>query len=396
MKSNRTRRAVLTAGTAALAGLAGCVSGTDREGEGDPDSNDGNGTDDGTESENSSDSNGNEGNGSYSVTMEPVGTLEFDQPPERWATYFSGYADMGVALGVGDGLLSVGNAPRYHTQYYDELEGVSVEKDDLVQLIGEGGIDKEVFYELEADLHLMDPNWLVKNGAFNLEQSDVDEISTEIAPFMGNVIFRQTDPWHDYRYYSLYEAFEIVAQIFQREERYEAFASLHDEFISDVQAELPPESERPNALLVWGGEEPEAFSPYRLGEGTSKKQWRDLGIGDALEGTGVDGLSTDDRGQIDYETMLEVDPDVLLVRGHEAKSAEEFEDSVLAFMQDHPMASDLTAVQDERVFRGGPLYQGPIINLFTMERAALELFPDRFEGDLFDRERVAEIVTDGS
>ncbi len=379
-----TRRAVLAGTTTVLGAVAGCVSGREREDE----LTDEGSTDDGTDGS----SNGDGTEDSYTVTMEPVGTLEFDEPPQQWATYFSGYADMGVALGVGDRLVSIGNAGRYHTRYYDELEGVSIDDDGLTQLIGDGGIDKEVFYELDADLHVMDPNWLIENGFFGLEQSDVDEIAESVAPFFGNVIFRRTDEWHDYRYYSLYEAFEKVAQVFDRTERYEAFATLHGEFLERVRADLPPASERPTALLVWGGDEPEAFSPYRIGEGTSKKQWRDLEIVDALDGTGIDGLSTDERGQIDYETMLEVDPDVLLVRGHEAKSAAEFEESVLGYMREHPVASSLTAVQEGQVFRGGPLYQGPIINLFTTERAATQLYPDRFDGELFDRDRVAEIV----
>lgn len=146
---------------------------------------------------------------------------------------------------------------------------------------------------------------------------------------------------------TLYEAFEKVAQLFQEEERYEAFKALHDEFIADIQTQLPPADERPNVLLVYAGsDQPEEFSPYRLNDqGTSKKQWHDLGVSDALAGTGVKGLSTTDRGKIDYETMLEIDPDVILLRAHERKSATEFRDTVLDFMQSHPVASELKAVK---------------------------------------------------
>ncbi|MFT4884227.1 MAG: iron complex transport system substrate-binding protein, partial [Natronomonas sp.] len=110
--------------------------------------------------------------------------------------------------------------------------------------------------------------------------------------------------------------------------------------------------------------------------------------------TGIEGLSTNDRGQIDYETMLEVDPDSILIRGHETKTREEFEETVLAFMQDHDVASDLTAVQEGRVFRGGPIYAGPIHNLFLTERFAKLYFPDSYSGDLFDREELAGIITE--
>jgi len=215
-----------------------------------------------------------------------------------------------------------------------------------------------------------------------------------VAPFLGNTVFRRTDPWHDYRYYTMYEAFEKVAQVFQREEQYAAFASFHDEFLARVQAKLPPADQRPAGLLCFAASaEPEKFSPYRLTDkGTNKKHFHDLGVSDALAGTGIEGLSTDDRGQIDYETLLAVDPEVLFVRGHEGKSREEFEDTVLAFMKDHGVASALTAVENGAVYRGGPIYQGPIQNLFLTERFATLLYPDTYQGELFDRGRVADIV----
>jgi iron complex transport system substrate-binding protein len=368
-----TRRRFVATTCAAIGGaaLAGCQSGT------------------------ASEESPGEGTDPYTVEMAPAGEVEFEAVPQSWSTYFPGYADMGVALGQGGGLHAVGNRGRYHTSAYAELDGVAVEKSSLEQTLGDGGIDSEVYLELDDDVFLTDPQWLINNSYFGLEPSDIDRITETVAPFVGNTIFRRTDGWHDYRYYTMYEAFETVAQVFQQEDRYERFRSFHDEVLGRVEGDLPAASERPNALLTFAAsDEPEAFSPYRLsGRGTNKKQFHDLGVADALAGTGIDGLSTSDRGRIDYETMLEVDPDVLLVRGHEGKSASEFESSVLGFMREHPVASDLTAVQTGRVFRGGPIYQGPIQHLFTLERAATDLYPDTFSGELFDRDQLAGIVT---
>lgn len=36
--------------------------------------------------------------------------------------------------------------------------------------------------------------------------------------------------------------------------------------------------------------------------------------------------------------------------------------------------------------------EGIVADLFVTERTARNVFPDRFEGDLFDRDRVTEIV----
>ncbi|WP_058365438.1 ABC transporter substrate-binding protein [Haloparvum sedimenti] len=387
------RRNVLTTGagvlTAALAGCTGGDGGSTAE-QTETDASEDTATE-GTAAEETADA-----DGSYSVSMAPVGEVTFESVPETWETYFPGYADMGVALGHGDGLVGLGNIGRYHTDAYDELDGVSVNKNEITQVLGDGGIDREIYYELDADVHLTDPQWLTNNGFFGLEQEDIDEVASNVAPFLGNTVFRRTDPWHDYRYYTLYETFEKVAEVFDERERYEAFAAFHDEVVAAIQTDLPPADQRPNALLTFGaGNEPEQFSPYRLSDqGTNKKQWHDLGLSDALADTGIDGLSTSERGQIDYETMLEVDPDVVLVRGHEDKTAAEFADTVLAFMEGHDVASELTAVQEGRVFRGGPIYQGPIQHLFNLERAATAIFPDTFSGELFDRDELASIITE--
>jgi iron complex transport system substrate-binding protein len=370
-----SRRRFITTTCAAVGGaaLAGCQSGTAPE-----ESPTGDGE-----------------TGPYTVEMAPVGEVQFESVPQSWSTYFPGYADMGVALGQADGLHAVGNKGRYHTDVYAELDGVTVDKSSLEQTLGDGGIDREVYLELDDDVFLTDPRWLTNNSYFGLEQKDIEDISETVAPFIGNTIFRRTDDWHEYRYYTMYEAFETVAEVFQQTDRFEQFQSFHDEVLGRVDGKLPSASERPNALLTFAAsDEPETFSPYRLSdEGTNKKQFHDLGLADALAGTGIEGLSTTDRGKIDYETMLEVDPDVLLVRGHEDKSADEFESKVLGFMREHSVASDLTAVQNGQVFRGGPIYQGPIMHLFNLERAATDVYPDTFTGELFDRDELADIVT---
>lgn len=332
-------------------------------------------------------------NKSYTVSMEPAGEVTFGSVPERWVAYDGEYADYGVALGMADGLQSIGIPGRYHAHFYDELSDVSVEKDSLTVLYSDG-IDKEIFYEIDADVHLIDPQWMINEESFGLEQSDVKQLRTQVAPFIGNLIFRRNDSWHDYQYYTMYEAFEKVAGVFQREERFQQFKSFHDEYIGRVQEQLPPESERPSAALLWGGgAEPEQFSPYRVSDkGTNNKQWHDLGVTDAFNGTDVEGLNSSNSASIDYETLLDVDPEVILLRGHTNESRAEFEDTVLAYMEDHSVASQLTAVQSGRVLRGGPLYQGPVINLFTTERAATGLYPDTFSGELFDRQRVTDII----
>ncbi|MFC6785336.1 ABC transporter substrate-binding protein [Halobaculum halobium] len=383
------RRTFVGVGASAIAtGLAGCA-GSDGDG-GETESAGGDGSTPATEADATTTA---PPTASHTVSMEPVGDVTFDAVPETFSAYESGYADMGIALGKGDDLLAVGNTARFHTDHVAELDGVSVNAEPT-QLLGDSfAIDRELFYELDSDVHLIDPQWLINNG-FKLEQSDVDGVVDDVGPFVGNTIFRRTDGWHEYRYYTLYEAFEKVAEVFQRTDRYEAVKAVHDDALATVSADLPSADSRPNALLCFGAsDEPEQFYPYRLSDrGTNKKQFRDLGITDALSGTGVSGLSTNDRGQIDYETLLSVDPDSILLRGHEGKTEQEFRDTVVSFMQDHDVASELTAVQEGRVFRGGPIYQGPLQHLFNLERFSTLYFPDRFSGELFSRDDLAAAV----
>ncbi|CQH64192.1 ABC-type transport system periplasmic substrate-binding protein (plasmid) [Halobacterium hubeiense] len=378
-----TRRDIVKGGGALVGGslLAGCTGSSDSTAT--------------TSETNETTSNPTTEPESYTVTMAPVGEVQFDAVPEQWVPYSGGYADMGVALGQADGLAGIGGGDRYYTYVYDELPGVDVDQATIEQ--NPEVRTKEQFYELDSDVHLYDPQMLI--NWFDWSQSDIQEITDNVAPFIGNLIFRRSDQWHDYRYYTLYQAFEKVADVFQQRERYEAFKQFHDDYIAGIQSRLPPTEERPNVLLTFEGtDEPTSFSPYRLNDqGTSKKQWRDLGVTDALAGTDIQNLSTTNRGEYDYETLLEVDPDVILIRGHERKSASEFRDTVLEFMRNHTVGSRLTAVQNGRVYRGGYLRQGPIHNLFLTERAAQQLYPDEFgdvtsDTELFDRQAVADIV----
>ena len=170
---------MLTGGAAGAAGLlAGCTSG----GSDDPTEADGTGetpTDgEGTPTESRE----------RTVEMAPTGEVTLEAVPGSVANYFPGYADMAVAPGHGDALNSVGVVDRYHTDHYEELDGVSVDKESMTELVTDSGIDKEVFYDLDSDLHLIDPGWLVNNGFFGLEADDVDELSANVALFLVDIL----------------------------------------------------------------------------------------------------------------------------------------------------------------------------------------------------------------
>jgi len=337
---------------------------------------------------------------SYTVTMEPMGAVEFEEPPETWMAFLSTYGDMGIALGEADGLQGLWDPETMPNEFYDALPGVDVSFEDVTPIAGENGFDKEVFYELDADLHLLDPNWLGVL-ADNWDEDDVEEIATEVSPFLGNYIRRRGDDWHDYRYYSLYEAFEVVADAFDERERYEALAEVHEEMLATVEETLPPTEERPSVGLVSVNSDFEgaSFYVYPVQDGNNHKQYRDIEMRGAFDDH-IEGS----YGQFDYEQLLEVDPDALVFQyGFSHVSTEEFE-SRMEQMREDSVGSQLSAVRNGRLYRGGSAYQGPIVNLFQTEAAARQFYPDAFgewngietlredELTLFDRQRVADII----
>ncbi|WP_330633049.1 ABC transporter substrate-binding protein [Halocatena halophila] len=365
-----TRRAYLATGFTALGTvLAGCTG-------------DSSGPTTGTDSNANDDT-----DESYSVSIEPMGTVSFDSVPQTWVANNGSWADMGIALGL-EPPKGVWLTDRYHTQYYDAIPAVSVSTEEMVSLY-QDGVSKERFYDLDADVHVIDPNFLM-NRFKGWEKSDVDEIRTNVSPFFGNSTYAQHYPWHEeYRYYTLYEGFEKLAQVFRRTDRYDAFVNLHDDFQNTLKPIVNERSTRAGAVLWGTGDTPKEFYPYRIGNGTGFKHLRDLGVSDALANSDVSDFHGS-RTAVDFETILEVDPEVLLLRGYETKTASEFQNTVVTFLESHPTASELTAVSNGDVYRAGGLYQGPITNMVLTERLGSALF--NIQKDLFDRDRVGAIV----
>ena len=394
-----TRRDYMKYGGAVVTGglLAGCTGGADDESA--PETTETTTTEasetaTGTETETTTENTG------YSVTMEPMGKVAFESVPQEWMAYFSTYGDMGIALGQLDGLRGLIFTENWPLAFFEHLPGVDVTFDGVTQLMGDGGIDRESFYALDADVHLMDPNFISLLDD-NWGEDDFEEVATNVGPIIGNSIRRRGEDWHDYRYYSLYEAFGKIADVFQERDRYEALEGVHDGLLSDVQSNLPDEEDRPTVglLSINSSFEEGSFYAYPVNDGNGHKQYRDVGMRGAFDEVIEGGYA-----KWDYEQILEVDPDALLFQyGFSHVTSEEFERRMDAMRED-PVGQQLKAVRNDRLYRGGTSYQGPLINLFQTEVAAKQFYPDTFgewngletlsnpEARLFDYQRVADII----
>ncbi|MDS0279753.1 ABC transporter substrate-binding protein [Halomicroarcula sp. S1AR25-4] len=342
----------------------------------------------------------------YSVSMAPMGTVEFESVPESVYTGLPYGADMAIASGAADAINSI-YYPTYHgtlmNHFYDRLDGVSFEYEGLND---SWNLGKEGFYELDSDVHLSDPAYA--STLENLDRDDVTEIRNQIGPWFNNYYSdRRRDPpeaWaEDYEYFSLWEIYERVAQVFRAGDRASALREVHSSIRSEIESGLPPESERPSVAFTFKGED-DTFWVYHLNaDGFLNAHTRPLGAIDAFDDTEFDGPQT----QVDYEAMLDADPDVILVLFTMASSHSIAD--IRTGLEDDAVASEISAVQNGEVYAQGARYQGPIMNLFQLEMTAKQLYPDQFgewpgyvdgepypeipeDDQLFDRQRVANIV----
>ncbi|WP_115891604.1 MULTISPECIES: ABC transporter substrate-binding protein [Haloferax] len=406
-RATPTRRACLKGGGALLAGglLAGCAGQNDAESS--TDATETAATTAATDAETAADGDA----AGYTVSMSPAGDVTFESVPENVMVYNLVYADAAVAFGHGDAVNSLGfdsdAGGRTLDAYYERLDGVSFDRSDLAQLNSGSGsvnIDKELVYELDSDLHLVDPALVASFDGW--DQSDVEEIREQVAPWFGNAYSRTharpPEPYaDDYQYYTLWEIVENVGQVFREEDRYAALEAVHSDLLDTIRSDLPPESERPSVGVVIYMDE--AFYPTKIdAPGFATSHIRPLGVTDAFAAGDVTFETS-----YDFEAMLEIDPDVLL----HSYGIDSYYDvaSIRETLENHPVGGELSAVRNDRVYPSGTPVQGPIMNLFQLEMTAKQLYPDRFgawpaydggaypeipEGErLFDRERVAGIVT---
>ncbi len=261
-----------------------------------------------------------------------------------WVAYDGGYADMGVALGKTDGD-GIGGIGRYCTWHYDDVPGRSPSTEDMVSLgrtvFRRNHYSKSTpvftsFDQLHGESHR---NW---------DRSDVEEMHERVGPFCGNT---SSDVL-------LAEDFRIRWGSFREGSRtvpatgpVPRTLSRHDEFIAEIQRQLPPADERPNVLLVYeGSDEPETFSPYRLNDRHGKqalarprRQRRTRRERDRRLSRPTEGRSTTKRSSKSIPMCCccaDTQRTRYSVRGH-----------VPLVLQDHDTASQLTAVQNGAVTR---------------------------------------------
>lgn len=343
---------------------------------------------------------------SYTAAISPVGTVTLEAPPKNVFTHFPWFPDMATALGQGETVNYLwwdGTAATldYFTAGMDGVELAWADK------AGTYGFTKEQLYELDSDLHLVDPAWVTTQDNWN--RNDIEEIADNIGPWFGNYYssYHASPPeeWADgYEYNTLWELFDRVASLYGERSRYEALAAVHDDLMGSIEGGLPPESDRPTVAYLSISTDLSSIYVLRLNaSGYWNTHTRPLEAVDAFGGEQWEGPFK----QVDMEALLEADPDAILALWTVTESVD-FE-QMGQNLRDDPIGSELTAVQNDRVYAQGTRWQGPLMNLFQTEMTAKQLYPEQFgawpgyeNGDvypefssgeqLFDHQRVADII----
>lgn len=379
----RRRTALGSIAAAVLSGAsAGCLSGTDA----------------------------NDENGNGDISIEPVGTVPLEQPPERWIGGRDFAVDVALCLGELDSLVGMIRPDDVFTDFYETL-GLDIDLTDVTDIEPETHqVNKELVYSLDPDVIAVDPNRLVANNG--LEVNDLDELERNVAPFFGNYSREARESgwpnWPDgeYRYYEYDELLLKYAELFDAVDRMEDIVAFRDDVRSSITARLPPESNRPRVALLLAGPNPEGrgdayflYNTLPAREDTyGQMQYRQLGVHEAFDESVHETGAT---SRIGHEAIAEADPDAIVFNFgvvHPDNAAE-----TERALHESPVADDISAVRNERLYLGGTPYQGPITSLFQLEMLAKQLYPEEFgefhgvgevpdDEWLFDRDRLRELI----
>lgn len=333
--------------------------------------------------------------------MEPNGCHTLDSVPESYVVYHQGPVDMMLSLGQRDGLAAAGYPSTFPTEYYDQLPGIEVDLSDVTATNANGTPDKELFYELDVDIHLVGHHPAMEY--YGLDESDIAELEENVAPFHGSWM-RRPDYTDGHPYYGLYEGLDRYAEVFRAEARGDAFRELHDDLVERLTDSFPAVDERPSVAFLnhnYWEDHSEIYVRDPSDPGYQNKPLKDLEL-PAHDAFG-------DRHPVestDMELLLEIDPEVIVyhggmnaIRGPDT----DFEADLIDPLREDPVAGEVTAIAEDNVLPWHEIEQGPVMNLFNIELLAKGLYPDRFgeptgmeappaAEELFDRQRVAEII----
>lgn len=321
MRTRHRSAALLTA--LALAALTGCGA---QVAEGGKDGKDGSAEASGA------------GSGHYPVTVENCGTkTTYDKAPRRVVTNDIGIADIMFALGLEDHM-----AGYVTPEYRGDIDAVAW-KDAYAKVpwLSKKAITKEIALDARADLVFA--GW---NYGFG-EDSGVTPASLKKLGIGSYVLTEScrngTDGGRDRArgvmppLDALYTDLRTLGKIFDVEDRAEALVTKYRKQVADAQAKAPAEGERPSVFLYDGGQD----KPLTSG--------RFAGPHDIITKAGGDHVMKDLKDSwttVGWETVVERDPDVIVINDYGTPTAEQKK----SFLKSYAPLKNVSAIKNDRIY----------------------------------------------
>lgn len=270
----------------------------------------------------------------YPVTVRNCGKeLTFDRPPERAVANDIGIVEMMFALGLGDRMAGyvLGDAKE------PAIESSPWRADyDRVPRLGTGTIGKEAVLDAGADFVFAGWNYGFREdtgltpraledlgiGSYVLTESCRNGLGDQARGIMPPLE-------------ALYTDLRNLGRIFGVQERAERLVARYQRAVPDAEAAAPRGEERPSVFLYDSGTD----KPFTAGRFAAAHEVLTRGGGRNVLGGLADTWTT-----VSWETVVQRDPDVIVINDYGEPSAAEKR----AFLESYPPLAEVSAVKNRR------------------------------------------------
>ncbi|MGA5132842.1 ABC transporter substrate-binding protein [Streptomyces olivoreticuli] len=272
--------------------------------------------------------------GHYPVTVENCGVkTTYDKAPQRVVTNDVGIAEIMFALGLEDHM-----AGYVAPDYKGDRESVPwADGYKKVKWLSKKEITKEIVLDAKADLVFAGWNYGFGEGnGFTpaaLKKLGIGSYVLTESCHNGTGASRGVMPPLE----ALYADLETLGKVFDVEDRARALTDRFKKQVADAQAQVPADGPKPKVFLYDSGQDkPTTAGAY-------------AGPHDIITKAGGDHVMKDLKDswtQVGWETVVERDPDVIVINNYGDVSAEQKK----KFLKSYGPLANVSAVKNDRIF----------------------------------------------
>ncbi|MEU3753365.1 ABC transporter substrate-binding protein [Streptomyces olivoreticuli] len=273
--------------------------------------------------------------GHYPVTVENCGVrTTYDRAPQRVVTNDVGIAEIMFALGLEDHM-----AGYVAPDYKGDRESVPwADGYKKVKWLSKKEITKEIALDAKADLVFAGWNYGFGEGSgvtpAALKKLGIGSyvLTESCRNGTGNTARGVMPPLE-----ALYADLETLGKVFDVEDRARALTDRFKKQVADAQAQVPADGPKPKVFLYDSGQDkPTTAGAY-------------AGPHDIITKAGGDHVMKDLKDSwtaVGWETVVERDPDVIVINNYGDVTAEQKK----KFLKSYPPLANVSAVKNDRIF----------------------------------------------